>query len=117
MMENIKESAVPMSVWLEDPELAQQFQDAYEYVKKTPFSKIFPEKHESSVRQMVYDEVQELFAINPTMPLKSVVTTVLNSLNDDLSAELLLKMTRLIIKDWENAPTEIYAENEVEELV
>jgi uncharacterized membrane protein YheB (UPF0754 family) len=116
-MENIKESAVPMSLWLEDPKLAQQFQDAYEYVKKTPFSKIFPEKYEHSLEQMVFDETQELFEISPSMPLKSVVTTVLNKFNEDMSSELLLKMTRLIIQEWENAATAVYTEKDVEELV
>jgi hypothetical protein len=108
---------IELSEAMKDPETAKFIEDFKRYAEKTPFSKMFPKKYERSLEQAVYDDVQELFANNPTMPLKSVVTTVLSGLDDDLSADLLLKMTRLIIQDWENAPNEIYVEKDVEELV
>jgi hypothetical protein len=116
-MENIKESAVPMSVWLEDPELAQQFQNAYEYVKKTPFSKMFPEKYEGVIEHVVIQNTYELFEEQPNLPLKNVVSTVFNNLHDDLSAEMLVKMTHLIIETWQEESKAVPVEKDVAELV
>jgi hypothetical protein len=114
-MENNK--IIELNEAMKDPETAKIIQDVLRYVEKTPFSKMFPKKYELSVEQSVYDEVQELFVINPTMPLKSVVTTVLNSLDEDISADLLLKMTRLIIQEWESLSTAHPVEKDVAELV
>jgi uncharacterized membrane protein YheB (UPF0754 family) len=115
MMEN--KGRIELSEAMKDPETAKFIEDFRRYAEKTPFSKMFPKKYERSLEQSVYDEVQELFANNPTMPLKSVVTTVLNKFKEDMSSELLLKMTRLIIQEWENASAAIYNEKGVEELV
>jgi hypothetical protein len=115
MMEN--NGRIELSEAMKDPETAKFIEDFKRYAEKTPFSKMFPKKYENSVKRAVYDDVQELFENNPTMPLKSVVTTVLGGLDDDMPSELLLKMTRVIIENWENASTEVYAENAVEELV
>ena len=51
------------------------------------------------------------------MPLKTVVTTVLNSLSDDLSDTLVLEMTRVIIEKWKELTAPTYADKQVEELV
>jgi hypothetical protein len=102
---------------MKDPETAKFIEDFQRYAEKTPFSKMFPKKHEMILEDVVYERTLQLFHEQPDMPLKNVVSTVLNSLKDDLSADLLVKMTRLIIKDWENAPNEVHAENAVEELV
>jgi DNA integrity scanning protein DisA with diadenylate cyclase activity len=116
MMEN-KNGMIELSEVMKDPEKAKQIEAFIIYAEKTPFSKMFPKKYELSVEQSVYDEVQALFVINPTTPLKSVVTTVLNSLDEDISADLLLKMTRLIIQEWESLSTAHPVEKDVAELV
>ena len=116
-MENVKESVLPMSLWLEDPEFAQQLQDAYEYVKKTPFSKVFPNKYKALTKDKVTQKTHLLFEENPNMPLKNVVATVLDSLDDDLSAELIIDMTRAIIEKWRRVSTTVYAHKNVEEFV
>jgi hypothetical protein len=108
---------IELSEVMKDPEMAKQIEAIIAYVEKTPFSKMFPEKYENSLKYMVYDETSELFKNNPTMPLKSVVTTVLNKFKEDMPSDLLLKMTRLIIQEWENASTAIYNEKDVAELV
>jgi hypothetical protein len=51
------------------------------------------------------------------MPLKSVVATVLNGLDNDLSAALVLEMTQVIIEKWEEMAASTYADKRVEELV
>jgi uncharacterized membrane protein YheB (UPF0754 family) len=115
MME--KNGRIELSEVMKDPEKAKQIEAFIAYAEKTPFSKMFPKKHENSVKRMVIDDTNQLFENNPTMPLKSVVTTVLNGFEEDMSSDLLLKMTRLIIQEWENASTAVYNEKDVEELV
>jgi hypothetical protein len=116
MMEN-NNGRIELSEAMKDPETAKFIDDFGRYAEKTPFSKMFPKKHENSTKRIVSERTFKLFETQPDLPLKNVVSTVLNSLKDDLSADLLLKMTRLIIEKWENAPTAVHAENEVEELV
>jgi hypothetical protein len=116
-MENIKESVIPMNIWDEDPEYAQQLQDIHDYFKKTPFSKAFPTKYKAIIEDDVLDKTYELFDENPYMPLKSVVTTVLSDLDDDLSAKLVLEMTRIVVDKWEKLTKKTHANEQVEELV
>jgi hypothetical protein len=117
MMENIKESIMPESLWAEDPKFAQQCQDVYDYLKRTPFSKAFPNKYKAITKGEALEKTFELFEENPNMPLKSVVTTVLNGLDDDISAEMVVEMTRIIIKEWKELTTLAYADKPILELV
>ena len=117
-MENSKNTqAIPESVWSKYPEMAQQLIAVRDYVKKTPFSKIFPKKHELIMEDIVSQRTQQLFEEQPNLPLKNVVANVLNSLKDDLSAELLLKMTKVIVEKWAHVSTSVYAHKNVEEFV
>ncbi len=108
---------IELSEVMKDPEMAKQIKEIIAYVEKTPFSKMFPKKYENSIKRIAIEETYQLFKNNPTMPLKSVVTTVLNKFKEDMSPDLLLKMTRLIIQEWENASTAIYNERDMGELV
>jgi hypothetical protein len=117
MMENIQESLIPTEIGIEDPEFAQQLQDIHDYLKKTPFSKAFPNKYKAITKTEAKKKTYELFLINPNMPLKKVVSTVLNGLDDTLSASLVLEITRVIIDKWEKLTTETLANKHVEELV
>jgi hypothetical protein len=112
-----KNGRIELSEAMKDPETAKFIEDFKRYAEKTPFSKMFPKKYEMMLEDVVYEKTHKLLKKQPNLPLKNVVSTVLNSLKDDLSAELLLKMTRLIIKEWENASTAVSAEKGVEELV
>jgi hypothetical protein len=116
-MENIKDSVMPASLWAENPKMAQQSQDVYDYLKKTPFSKAFPNKYKALTEDEALEKTYELFDENPNMPLKRVVTTVLNSLDDDLSSVLVLEMTCVTIKEWEKLTSKIPSKKRVEELV
>jgi hypothetical protein len=116
-MENIKESVIAKNIWDEDPEYAQQLQDIHDYLKKTPFNKAFPNKYKAIVEHKVLDKTYELFDENPYMPLKSVVTTVLNDLDDDLSPKLIVEMTRVVVDKWEKLTKKTHANKHVEELV
>jgi hypothetical protein len=116
-MENIKESVIPVNIWEEDPEYAQELQNIHDYLKRTPFSKAFPNKYKAITKREVLEKTYKLFKENPNMPLKNVVTTALNNLDEGLSEELVLDMTRIIIKEWKELTASTYADKQVEELV
>jgi hypothetical protein len=116
-MENIKQSAIPQSLWQEDPEFAQELQDVHEYLQKTPFSKIFPKKHKAIIKDIVLEKTGNLFQENPNRALTKVVATVLNDLNDDLSEDFLLEITRLITQEWQYLSKTVQAEKDIAELV
>jgi hypothetical protein len=117
-MEHSKNTqAIPESVWSKDPELAQQLIAVRDYLEKTPFSKAFPNKYKALTKDKATLKTHHLFEENPNMPLKTVVATVLNSLDDDLSAELVLDMTRAIVEKWARMSTSVYTDKNVGELV
>jgi hypothetical protein len=115
-MENIKESVIPANIWAEDPEYAQELQNIHDYLQRTPFSKAFPNKYKAIKEYEASEKTVELFDENPNMPLKTVITTVLNYLEGDLSDTLVLDLTREIIKEWKGL-TANYADKQVGELV
>ena len=99
------------------PELAQQFQDIIQYVEKTPFKKMFPNKYKASIKHSVEVKTRAIFQKQATMPLKKVVSVVLEDLDDDtISAELILEMTQLITQNWQRMTATAY-ENEPAELM
>lgn len=112
-----EEKQLTMEDVLEIPEMSDLHQ-AIRYVQNTPFSKLFPNKYRVTLEYSAKRKVRKLFQKNPTLPLKKVVTKVLNNLyDDDISAELILKMTQLIIQEWTHLSTTTHTEKRVEELV
>lgn len=86
---------------LKDPALVQ-LHEAIHYIEKTSFSQAFPKKHEAGLISYVQHKTIELFNEKPNLPLKIIVTTVLNKITDtDISASLMLKLTKNIIKTRE----------------
>ena len=116
-MEDIKKSVMPESLWAENPKFAQTCQDIHDYMEKTPFSKAFPNKYKAVTRTAAKKNTYNLFLENPNISLKTVVTTVLNGLDDDLSADLVRQMTHIIIEEWEQLTAAAYADTHVEALV
>ncbi len=101
---------------LEMPELAH-FHEAIIFLKNKPTGTLFPAKYAASVEHLVVRKVMNLREETPAMPLKSVISRTLDGLPDNLPDDLLLKMTRLIIDEWQTISTAAYAEKGVEELV
>jgi hypothetical protein len=98
--QNKKQEKITIEQALEMPELAH-LHEAMRYAQNTPFKDMFPMKHEMSIKRTVILRTNKLFEEHPSMPLKNVVSTILSSLKDDLSSELLLKMTQIISDKWE----------------
>ena len=63
---------------------------------------LFPRKYEASIKRSVSKKVKTLFGEHPTMPLKNVITIVVNGLPETLNADVLLPITAFIIEKWEN---------------
>ena len=55
----------------------------------------------------------KLFQKNPNMPLKMVISTIIASFDDDLSADLILKMTPKIIEKWKTLSLAVSLKTEV----
>jgi hypothetical protein len=100
-MTTIKEKNITFEEALQMPELAH-FHEVIRYLERTPFSEAFPKKYEKSLERMVSEHTFSLFKEQPSLPLKTVITTTLQTLPDDLSAKLILKMTKLTIQKWED---------------
>jgi hypothetical protein len=84
---------------LADPEFAH-IHEGLRYLQKTPPNELFPKKYEKSMIGLALTDTVELFQKNPNMPLKMVISTIIASFDDDLSADLILKMTPKIIEKW-----------------
>jgi hypothetical protein len=115
MME--KNGRIELSEAMRDPEQAKQIEAFIRYAEKTPYSKMFPKKYEMGIERIILQYTGQLFEEQPNLPLKNVVSTVLNSLKEDLSAELLVKMTKVIVEKWASVSAKVYTQNNVEELV
>jgi hypothetical protein len=81
---------IELSEVMKDPEMAKQIEAITRYVENTPFSKMFPTKFKAITKDNVLLKTRLLFDENPTLPIKNVVGMVLTSLNDDLSAPLIV---------------------------
>jgi hypothetical protein len=99
MKDNQEKKQLTFDDVLQTPELSH-LHDLIHYLEKTPFQDIFPKKYEMSMEDATIREIRTLFRDNPNCSLKIVITRVLEKLPDDLSAILILKMTKLIIQEW-----------------
>lgn len=112
MKDNQEKKQLTFDAVLQTPELSH-LHDLIHYLEKTPFQDIFPKKYEMSMEDATIKEVRRVFQDEPYCALKSVVTTVLEKLPDDLSAILLLKMTKLILKEWRTLSKAVVIEERV----
>ena len=97
---------------LKDSELAE-LHDAIQYLHKTPFSKVFPKKHEMGLTDFALEQTILLFNENPYSPIKIALTTILGKItNEDISASLMLKLTKKIINKWDNLSYSFQQENQ-----
>ncbi len=85
---------------IKDPALREEMKTFVQYVQNTPFSTMFPKKHELTMTHLVKQKTQKLYQSNPDMPIKQVITLVFEPLTDDIPAPLALKLTKTIIDTW-----------------
>lgn len=99
-MENSKKNrTMTFEEALQDPSLVH-IHDGLRFLQKTDSKDIFPKKYEKSMIGLAVTDAVNLFKKNPNMPLKKVISTIIASFDDDLTADLILKMTKQIIEKW-----------------
>jgi 20S proteasome alpha/beta subunit len=81
------------------PELAHLY-DVVHFLENAPAGSLFPKKKEASAISTAEEAAYELVEAHPNMSLKEAITTVLNSCEEGLSGEVLLKITEKVIKKW-----------------
>jgi uncharacterized protein (DUF2267 family) len=111
-----EEKQLTLEKILEMPEMSD-WHAAIRYAQTTPFSKMFPKKHEMSLSRVITLRVRRAFEENAHTTLKDVVSTILGGLKDDISPELIVKMTQLIVDEWTKLSATIQAQEPVEALV
>jgi aminoglycoside N3'-acetyltransferase len=94
-----KEQQLTVEEILKLPEMSD-WHAAIRYAQTTPFSKMFPQKYEMSIKHEVTLIVHTLFEECANLTQKDVVASVLSRLKDDISPELIIKMTQIIIDEW-----------------
>jgi hypothetical protein len=99
---------------LQSPSLAP-WHDALMLVKTRSFEELFPRKYEMSIVNRAAKKTYKLFEEQPTMPIKEVLVSVLNSFTTELSGPILLKITQEIIERWGKLSQTVYQmDNEFE---
>ena len=115
-MEMVKIIAQTYDEALQTPELAH-FHEAIHFLNHKPVGSLFPAKYEAATHHVAAKKTLELFKNSPQMPLKMVISTIMAGFNDDLSADLILKMTPKIIEKWEQLTYEVAAQKSEAVLV
>lgn len=111
-MENVKESrTMTIEEMLEDPAFAHAH-EGLRYLQRTPSKDVFPKKYEISMVGLAQEDAVKLFKKNPNMPLKKVISAIIASFDDDLTADLILKMTKQIIEKWEKLSSALPTQTE-----
>jgi hypothetical protein len=101
-MKNIEENKVPtIEEALKDSTHAR-FHEVLRFVQNKPSSELMPKKHELILTDLVEMKAQKLHTETPNLPMKKVITTIFESLTDDIPTPLVLKLTQKIIDVWEN---------------
>lgn len=98
---------------LQNPSLAH-FHEAIHLLQNRSHNNIFPHQYESSVMSVAESHVIKLLGKKPEMSLKTVVAKVIAHFPEDLSADLISKMTHTIIEKWTELSAMHQAHAEVE---
>jgi hypothetical protein len=96
-----KSAAIPFEDVLQNSELSH-LHEVVHFLENSKNKPLFPHKQEASIKRSVAKKIKMLFIENPTMPLKNVITIVVNGLPDTFNAKFLLTMTAFIIENWED---------------
>ena len=85
---------------IQTPDLAHLY-DIVRFLETTPEKDVFPKKYEMATISMAVQVAHDHLKKNPYMSLKETLTVVLNSCEDGLTSDVLLKITQRVIKKWE----------------
>ena len=90
---------------LQNPSLAH-FHEAIQVLQNRSHTAIFPKQYESAMMSVAESHAVKLFEKNAQIPLKTAVSKVIARFPNDLSADLIAKMTNQVIEKWTELSTE-----------
>jgi hypothetical protein len=95
---------------LQKPELSH-LHEAIHFLKEKDGECLFPRKRNEAIKHVVNQKVNSILQENNNIPLKQVMSLVLDTLPNDLSSATLLNMTKLVIDKYEkhNASSKNFA--------
>lgn len=95
-------AGIPISTKIisQNPEL-ERFREVVAFLENAPPGSLFPEKRAASAISWARQIAHKLLEANPSVSLKETLTTVLDGFKDDLSGEVLMKITQQVIAKWE----------------
>jgi hypothetical protein len=89
---------------LENPSL-ERFHRVTHFFMENENKIIFPDKFMASLKSIVGRDLQQMALENPHLSLSKVVATMLEGMNEDMTADMIKDITAFILNKWENRRT------------
>ena len=78
------------------------FHEAIKSVQNKPNKDISPKKYEKSMLNLAESDTVRFFKENPNMSIKTIVAAIIQSFPDEVSPNMILKMTKKIVEKWQS---------------
>ena len=88
------------------------FHEAIRSVQNKSNKDISPKKYEKSMLNLAESDTVRFFKENPNMSIKTIVATIIQSFPDEVSPDIILKMTKKIVEKWQNLSASYRQENQ-----
>ncbi len=86
---------------LQNKELSH-LHEVVHFLEETKDQDLFPNKQTAYFKDAVSQRVQTLYSENSTMPIKKVITSVLENFTENLDEDIILKIIKWTIHEWSN---------------
>jgi hypothetical protein len=86
---------------LTNPSL-ERYHKAAHFFMENENTIFFPDKFMASLKSMVRRDLQKLAVEKPYLSLSKVVATMLEGMNENMSADMIKEITAFILDKWEN---------------
>lgn len=90
----------------------EHFHEAIRSVQSKSNKDISPKKYEKSMLNLAESDTARFFKENPNMSIKTMVAAIIQSFPDEISPDMVLKMTKKIVEKWQNLSTSYHQENQ-----
>jgi hypothetical protein len=85
---------------LQKPELSH-LHEVIHFLNGKKEESLFPRKRDEAIKHVVNQKINTILEGQPNIPLKQVMSLVLDTLPNDLSSATLLSLTKLVIDKYE----------------
>lgn len=83
----------------------ERYHKAVHFFKENENTIIFPDKFMVSLKSIVRRDLQKLAVEKPYLSLSKVVATMLEGMNENMTADMVKEITAFILDKWENRAT------------